>query len=148
MTIEELLEKYKRKYPGVPYEISRYYKAIIVSKKNGSLHSYNDAPALVSLGGKETWGKNGKLHRENDKPASVHPDGKKFYYYNGEFHRENDKPAIIFPNGKKYYFYHGKEYTPTQIQKKQINKLTAKKTSKQKQREDLLKEFVSEVLNT
>ena len=127
MTIEELLEKYKRKYPGVPYEISRYYKTIIISEKNGRLHSYNDAPAVVDLNEIKTWIKNGKRHRENDKPAVVYPDGRKFYFYNGVSYEPKDKPEFI---------------------KRQINKLTVGKSSKQKTKEDLLKEFVNEMLST
>ena len=53
-------------------------------------------------------------------------------------------------NGEKEYWYNGKEYDliPPEIQKKRIEKLTPKKSSKQKRREDLLKEFVCEVLST
>ena len=128
MTVEELLEKYKRKYPNVPYERTKnYFPNYIFSKKNGKFHSYNDAPSIVLLDGKEEW------------------------HYEDKLHRENDKPAVIHPNGIKTYFYHGKMYNilyNSEKRKNQINKLTAKKTSKQKQREDLLKEFVSEVLST
>ena len=46
----------------------------------------------------------------------------------------------------KEYWYEGKQYNFGP--KKQIEKLTPKKTKKQKQREDLLKEFVVEVLET
>ena len=153
MTLEELLKKYKKKYPGVPYEIYSLYNAI-VSEKNGKLHSYIDAPAGVNLNknGKivsEEWYYEDKLHRENDKPAVVYSDGKKFWYYNGRTHRENGKPAVIFPNGRKEYWYHGEEYDPTDTpekNKKQIEKITAKKSSKQKEREKLLKEFVKEIV--
>ena len=153
MTIEQLLEKYKRKYPGVPYEIEDDY--YVVSKKNGKEHSYNDAPAIIYTSGTEEWYKEGKRHRENDKPAVIYPDGKKAWYFEGKLHRENDKPAIFYPigtrfypDGVKKYYYHGKKYTPTESTKKRIERLTTKKSSKQKQREDLLKEFVSEMLNT
>ena len=154
MTIEELLEKYKRKYPGVPYEISDYqgrdYQGpIILSKKDGKVHSYNDAPSGIDLDGRKTWGKNGKRHRENDKPAIIHPSGAKAWFINGKPHRENDKPAVVYSSGEKKYYYHGEEYDPEANPKKQIqkiNKLTPKKTEKQKQREDLLKEFVNDLL--
>ena len=68
MTIEELLKKYKRKYPGVPYERTSIR---IKSKKNGKLHSYGDAPAIVYDDGSELWYKEGKVHRENDLPAYI-----------------------------------------------------------------------------
>ena len=124
MTIEQLLKKYKRKYPGVPYEIEG--TGGIVSQKNNKFHSYGDAPAYVSLYDEaKQWCKNGKLHREND------------------------KPAVVYPNGEKKYFYNGKEYDPlytSEKQKKQIERLTPKKSKKQKQRENLLKEFVKEIV--
>ena len=143
MTVEQLLEKYKKKYPNVPYEIGSYGK--IISEKNGKLHSYGDAPAIAIVWPDEKqWYRNGKLHRENDKPAVINSNGKK-WWYEGELHRENDKPAIIWSNGEKEYWYHGKEYSLPEQDKKQINKLTTKKSSKQKQREDLLKEFVNEI---
>ena len=146
MTIKELLKKYKRKYPGVPYEI--YGATMIVSKKGQYWHSYNDAPAIIFLDGEEeNWYKNGKRHREDDKPAVIHSNGK-IWYKNGKRHRENDKPAFIWSNGEKEYWYHGEEYVLFEKNKKQINKLTPKKSSKQKQREDLLKEFTKELLNT
>ena len=115
MTIEELLEKYKRKYPGVPYEIASNYGDFIASRKDYKFHSYDDAPAVISR-----------------------DDSKKFWYKRGLFHRENDKPAFISSTGEKEYWYNGEEYFP--FQKKQIEKLTPKKTKKQKRREDLLKE--------
>ena len=153
MTLEELLEKYKRKYPGVPYEILSPYNAII-SDKNGKLHSYIDAPAAVFLHErtktkKEEWHYEGRLHRENDKPAVIWDNGTKYWFYNGRLHRENDKPAVITSKGKKEYWFHGKQYDPTDTPKQnknRIDKLTAGKSSKQKQREDLLKEFVVEML--
>ena len=131
MTLEELLEKYKRKYPGVPYEIHGLYNSI-VSEKNGKLHSYIDAPAAVLLhtSGKiisEEWHYEDKLHRENDKPAIIYSDGTKYWCYNGRIHRENDKPAVITSKGKKEYYYYGKQYDPTDTPKqnqktdKQIN---------------------------
>ena len=150
MTVEELLEKYKRKYPGVPYEISRP-SFIYTINKNRRYHSFNDAPAIVWFNGEKKWFKKGKLHRENDKPAFIYSNGTKVWYYEGKRHRENDKPAIIDSRGNKRYYYHGKEYDPTDTpekRKKQIKRLTPKKTSKQKTREDLLKEFVVEVLET
>ena len=171
MTIEKLLEKYKRKYPGVPYERSSF--SAIGSRKNNEFHSYDDAPAIVYRDGTKLWKYKGVTHRENDKPAFIDSDGTKYWYYKGGLHREddrpaiirpneggeekewwynnkrhreNDKPAIIYSNGKKEYWYEGKKYNETpEIQKKQIEKLTAKKSSKQKQREDLLKEFVCEI---
>ena len=172
MTVEELLEKYKKKYPGVPYEIK--YRGAIASEKNNKLHSFDAAPAIVFRNGLKEWYKEGKLHRENDKPAIIGPDGEKLWYKEGKrhrendkpaviwydgtkcwfnedkLHRENDKPAIIWANGEKEYWYNGKEYDliPPEIQKKRIEKLTPKKSSKQKRREDLLKEFVCEVLST
>ena len=150
MTIEELLEKYKKKYPGVPYEVPSKTDVKIVSKKNGKEHSYGDAPSIVYTDEAKHWHKKGKRHRENDKPAIIIPNGIKKWYKEGELHRENDKPAIIWANGEKEYWYNGKEYDliPPEIQKKRIEKLTPKKSSKQKRREDLLKEFVCEVLST
>ena len=130
MTIEELLKKYKKKYPGVPYEIvfGTAFRSAIISRKKGKFHSYSDAPSVITEKGKHVeWHKDGKIHREND------------------------KPAIIWSNGTKFYFYHGIEYDPTnkpEYQKKRIEKLTTKKSPKQKQREDLLKEFIVEMLGT
>ena len=160
MTVEELLEKYKRKYPGVPYEIYDDFSDFsIISKKNGKAHSYDDAPAIISqynLGRRrrkiiqEEWYKEGELHKENDNPAIIASSGHKEWWYKGKLHRENDKPAVIMDTRRKLYFYNGKEYDPTDTpekRKKQIEKLTSKKSSKQKQREDLLKEFVAEILN-
>ena len=152
MTIEELLEKYKKKYPGVPYERTSIR---IKSKKNGKLHSYGDAPAIVYDDGSELWYKEGKKHRENDLPAYIQigeiEKKRKEWWYNGKVHRENDKPAVVYDDGTKEYWYNGKEYdltdTPEQ-NKNQINKITTKKSSKQKRREDLLKEFVVEMLST
>ena len=167
MTIEELLEKYKKKYPGVPYE--RMYTTYIFSVKNEELHSYGDAPAIVYKDEEKRWYKEGKVHRENDKPAVIsdgtkewwykdkrhrendkpaviYSDGAKQWWYEGKAHRENGKPAVIFPNGRKEYYLNGKQYVPSEESIKQINKLTTKKSSKQKQREDLLKEFVNEML--
>ena len=133
MTIKELLKKYKRKYPGVPYEISNL--VTIISKKNGKIHSYNDAPAYIQIAGYDADGNIAFT---------------KFWYKKGLFHREDDKPALIFQDGRKEYRYEGKEYDPKlnthKAQKKHIDKLTPKKTEKQKQREDLLKEFVSDLL--
>ena len=169
MTIEELLEKYKKKYPGVPWEMEKdqdiykkYDEFYIFSKKNRKTHSYDDAPAVVFETGTKEWRKNGKLHRENDKPAVIWGPGSwdnkggKEWWYEGKRHRENDKPAIIYgigtKQGIKEWWYHGEPYDEPAIklskQKKQrINKLTVKKSSKQKQREDLLKEFVCEMLD-
>ena len=163
MTVEELLEedkdplkylleKYKKKYPGVLYEIYKSknkYKEGIVSLKDGERHSYNDAPAYITARfTTENWYKEGKLHRENDKPAVVNNEGDKSWYYEGKLHRENDKPAYVTWNGFKAYWYHGKRYYLEDDAEKKIEKLTTKKSSKQKEREDLLKEFVSEVLST
>ena len=145
MTIEKLLEKYKRKYPGVPYERSNF--PTISSRKNNEFHSYNDAPAIVYTDEAKFWYYKGKKHRENDKPAFIDSDGAKYWYYEDEPHRENDKPAVIYPNGRKEYWYKGERYYPfnPEEEKKQIKRLTPKKTKKQKQREDLLKEFVCEI---
>ena len=126
---KDIFKIYKRKYPNVPYELST---ASVISKKDGKLHSYDDAPAIIQIAG----------------PDMVI----RVWYKNGSFHRENDKPAFIHPNGKKEYWYEGKEYDPRldthKKQTQRINKLTSKKSSKQKTREDLLKEFIVEVLNT
>ena len=167
MTIEELLKKYKKKYPGVPYE--RMYTTYIFSVKNEELHSYGDAPAIVYKDEEKRWYKEGKVHRENDKPAVIYSDGMKEWWYEDKRHRENDKPAVIYSdgtkqwwyegkthrengpaviwsNGRKEYYLNGKQYVPSEESIKQIKKLTTKKSSKQKQREDLLKEFVNEML--
>ena len=120
---EQILKKYKRKYPWAPYELRAM--GIVSMKKYSGLHSYGDAPAMVGLEGVEEW------------------------FKEGERHREGNKPAIIHPKGEKLYFRNGKEYDPVNTpekRKKQINKLTAKKSSKQKERENVLKEFVSEML--
>ena len=142
MTVEELLKKYKRKYPGVPYEPA--FSIGIVSNKNGKEHSYGDAPSIIFTNKDKVWHKNGKIHREGDKPAVVYRIGVKKWYKEGELHRENDKPAVVYPNGRKEYWFNGVKYLPNP--KEQINKLTPKKSDKQKQREDLLKEFVIEML--
>ena len=117
MTVEKLLEKYKRKYPGVPYKINLYS---IISQKNNKLHSYGDAPAEVGVDEGKSWYKEGKLHRENDKPAVIYDEAKQWYYH-GKLHRENDKPAIISLEGEKSYYYHGKEYDPTDTPEKRKN---------------------------
>ena len=134
MTVEELLEKYKKKYPNIPWEIGEDFENII-SKKNGKLHSYNDAPSSIYI---DIWSEIGKVTD-------------KYWHKEGKIHRGNGKPAIISKDGTKYYYINGKEYDPTnhpEFIKKQINKLTVGKSSKQKTKEDLLKEFVVEVLST
>ena len=137
MTLEELLKKYKRKYPGVPYE--RSSSMAIGSDKNNVLHSYNDAPAIIYTDGAKFWYYKGRKHRENDKPAVIDSDGTKYWYYEGEPHRENDKPAVIYPNGIKEYWYKGERYYlfSSEEDKKQINKLKQLKNLLNKKQEKI-----------
>ena len=90
MTIKELLKKYKRKYPNVPYKIETVPKhpnvKIIASKKDNKFHSYDDAPAYILFKDGKTqfkkWYREGKLHREYG-PAVVRRDGPEEYFLNG-----------------------------------------------------------------
>ena len=153
---EKSLKKYKEKYPNVPYEIEKteHVTVAIVSRKDKKIHSYGDAPAYVNFfNNSKQWFKDGKLNRENDKPAIIYfKSGMtgwriKEWYYEGKRHREYGKPARMTKSGDvKEYWYEGKQYNFGP--KDQINKITTKKSSKQKEREDLLKEFVCEVLST
>ena len=156
-----LLEKYKEKYPNVPYKLNKNY---ISSKKNGKYHSYGDAPAVIRIINNkrfiEYWYKNGKKHRENDKPAEIWPDerikkwykegkihrendkpavistDKKEWWYKGKIHRENNKPAIVFiATGKEYYYYHGEKYNPKEIDIKTLKKRKKQNENKLKRKE-------------
>ena len=49
MTLEQLLKRYKKKYPKVPYEKDTIDDWVFYSKKNDKLHSYGDAPSYVLL---------------------------------------------------------------------------------------------------
>ncbi len=74
------------------------------------LHSFNDEPAVVSVGGYEKyWLEDGLLHRENGPAitkACISGDDK-YYYQANVLHRE-DGPAMEFTNGAKQYWKHGK----------------------------------------
>jgi hypothetical protein len=78
------------------------------SFKDGTLHSFNDEPALITVDGHMVWSKNGKRHRDGDKPAIVYEDGKQEYYQNGKLHRESG-PAVIHPDGAEDYYLKGKK---------------------------------------
>ena len=70
------------------------------------LHSYDDMPSEIHLGGNWAWHKAGELHREGDKPAVMRPNGYTAYYLNGGLHRD-DGPAVIHPSGDTEYHMHG-----------------------------------------
>jgi hypothetical protein len=63
--------------------------------KNGSLHSFNDQPA-VSNNEMQGWYKDGLLHREGDLPALIEHSFSTVtsYYINGKLHRDGDMPAV------------------------------------------------------
>ena len=73
----ELYQKYKKKYPNVPYKISTKLNEIFCIDKTGTYHSYDDAPAIINYYCKK-------------------------WYRHGEFHRENG-PAVISSNHKSYW---------------------------------------------
>ena len=60
---------------------------VIMYFKEGSLHSYNDEPALIYKSGMNVWYRNGKKHRE-DGPAMYNPKNEKFteFFLNGVWH--------------------------------------------------------------
>ena len=168
MTIEELLKKYTKKHPGVPYEIKRkgeketgliagldnkpikvkrtLHYDYIISKKNNKLYSYGDAPASIGLINdrlERKWYRYGKLHRENDRPAIIWISGLKEWWYKGKRHRENDKPAVVTKEGIGIkYFLNGKEYKPNKKYKKQKDDLRRLGLI-----DSTLKEFINEMLS-
>jgi len=76
--------------------------------ENGQLHSVDDKPAFVSVGGNKQWFKNGVLHRDDDKPATEFADGSKHWYKNGKLHRDGDEPAMDEVAGTKRWYKNGK----------------------------------------
>jgi len=76
--------------------------------KNGSLHSFNDIPA-INNGMEKAWYKDGLLHREGDKPALIDFEfgmNLNSYYINGKLHRDGDNPAVESQSFNKW-FRHG-----------------------------------------
>jgi hypothetical protein len=79
--------------------------------KNGTLHSYNDMPAVID-GDYQTWYKNGKIHRDGDNPAIIcnytkikhgFIDTYRGWYKNGLRHRQGDLPAVIYKNKQEWW---------------------------------------------
>jgi hypothetical protein len=75
--------------------------------QDGLLHRDHDAPAIIGSDGSEKWYQHGNPHRDVG-PAVMYPNGTRYYYQNGHLHRDNDKPAIKFPDGEKYWYQEGK----------------------------------------
>ena len=79
--IKNLKKELNRSYPSVIYTNTK--NGIKTTNAKGHLHSYEDAPAYVSLGNYKEWCKEGNLHRENNKPAVIYSDGRKEYWREG-----------------------------------------------------------------
>ena len=79
--IKNLKKELNRSYPSVIYTKTDY--GVKTTNAKGFLHSYDDAPAYVSIGSYKEWRKEGKLHRENGKPAVVCSDGRKGFFLEG-----------------------------------------------------------------
>jgi hypothetical protein len=80
-------------------------------KYNGTLHSFNDQPAIIRNDSLRQWYQHewyqyGELHRDNDQPAIIYSSGKGWYQC-GKTHRDNDQSAMIFSDGSQYWYQHG-----------------------------------------
>lgn len=68
--------------------------------KQGSLHSFNDKPAVVFKDGTEIWYKHGLIHRLNGY-ARIDRNGEKYYFIDGKL----IDPKDFFNIAKKYRNY-------------------------------------------
>jgi hypothetical protein len=73
----------------------------------GSLHSFNDQPAIIDSKGTKYWCQHGFIHRDNDQPAVIFSDNHKLWFQRGNLHRDNDQPAIIRSNGNRGWYQGG-----------------------------------------
>lgn len=76
------------------------------TRKNGLIHSFRDAPAVVWVHGEKQWWTDGMLHRDGA-PAVVSPSGLQIWYRNGKYHRDGDAPAVIHLDGTQEWWRDG-----------------------------------------
>ena len=81
----------------------------------GSLHSFDDKPAVIYIDGTKVWRKNGEFHRDNDKPAIVYPGGLKKWYVNNKNQPDKYFVCIYVRKNKQY-----KKFFATELQAKQF----------------------------
>ena len=74
-----------------------------------TLHSFNDAPAIVFENGDSRWYKDGLHHRDGDKPAVIEPGWKMWWVVDGKLHRLSG-PAIDRPYRRVDYYINGEQY--------------------------------------
>ena len=105
--IDKLQEEIKNRNYKIIHKEVLSYRGYNYTIGNGKLHSFNEAPAMITSSGERRYYNMGVLHRENDMPAIIGPRGTRVYFNNGVIHRDGDLPAIIYPDDSMAYYKNG-----------------------------------------